>query len=237
MGLTIHYSLHTSSPRMKDARHAVQQLRAKALDLPFREVGELIDLRGEACDFEQRDVDDPLRWLLIQAEGHVHRSPYFYRVKPRYLIAFTTRPGEGCEPANFGLARYGSTLETRQGKIRTSLTGWRWESFCKTQYASDPECGGLENFLRCHLCVVRLLDHAHTLGLVQDVNDEGHFWERRDVPALAQRVGAWNEMIAARVGQLKDLWRGDVTAPIMSFPDFEHLEAAGSSSAGRWPPE
>jgi hypothetical protein len=55
----------------------------------------------------------------------------------------------------------------------------------------------------------------------------GGFWQLRDVRALAQKVGQWNEMVATRVGQLKDLWGGQVSAPILSFGDFEHLEAAG----------
>ncbi len=32
-------------------------------------------------------------------------------------------------------------------KVPTKLAGWYWGSFCKTQYASDPECGGIPNFL------------------------------------------------------------------------------------------
>ena len=228
MGLTINYSLRGTSPRLKDARHAVQRLRAKALDLPFARVGDVVELGEKECDFEQRDVDDPLRWLLIQAEGFVPRPPYYYRVKPHHLIAFSTWPGEGCEEANFGLARYGGTMETRQGKMHTGLTGWRWSSFCKTQHASNSACGGVENFLRCHLCVVRLLDNARALGLVEEVHDEGGFWERRDLQALAQEVGEWNEIVAARVDQLKDLWGDELVAPITSFANFEHLEAAGS---------
>ena len=41
------------------------------------------------------------------------------------------------------------------------------------QYASNPDCGGVENFLRCHLAVVKLLDHAATLGILKEVSDEG----------------------------------------------------------------
>src|SRR5262249_2710819 len=43
-------------------------------------------------------------------------------------------------------------------KVRTKLAGWQWRSFCKTQYASDPQVGGIPNFLRCHISVVTLLD-------------------------------------------------------------------------------
>jgi hypothetical protein len=77
------------------------------------------------------------------------------------MIAFETEPGDGCEEANFGLCQYPSEVSQPQfGKRQTKLQGWSWHSFCKTHYASDPRCGGLPNFLRCHLGVVALLDEA-----------------------------------------------------------------------------
>jgi hypothetical protein len=113
-------------------------------------------------------------------------------------------------PANFGLCRYPGSLQVTDEhgnpkRIRTGLAGWRWSSFCKTQYASNPECGGGENFLRCHLSVVRLLDQAKTLSILADVSDEGDYWEKRDVKALVEEVGEWNTMLAAFAGRMKDL--------------------------------
>src|SRR6185369_17210109 len=91
---------------------------------------------------------------------------------PQQVIGFCTVPGDGCEAANFGLCRYPATNTVRDPRqpelfqtIRTRLAGWRWSSFCKTVYASNPEFGGVENFLRCHLSIVRLLDRAQELGL------------------------------------------------------------------------
>ena len=43
------------------ARQVVQQLRQRALDLPFKQVGELIELTGKDCDFNQRPDDDLVR--------------------------------------------------------------------------------------------------------------------------------------------------------------------------------
>jgi hypothetical protein len=72
-----------------------------------------------------------------------------------------------------------------------------------------------------------MLDHAQQLDILASVNDEGDFWEKRDIKALAQEVGEWNEQMAGLVGQLKDMFGGDFQAPITQFPDFEHLEAKG----------
>ena len=47
--------------------------------------------------------------------------------------------------------------------IKTRLAGWRYGTFCKTQYASEPDCGGVPNFIRCHLSVIHLLDRIGQL--------------------------------------------------------------------------
>jgi len=246
MGLTIHYSLRSSTRSPKKARELVAHLRGRALDLPFEQVGDIVELSGAECDFETLDQDDPNRWLLIQAGQNVDRpasggGTNSDSVAPIHVLAFEAQPGPGCEPANFGLCRYPAVIEVEDEehfvrgegfvrptrRIRTGLTGWHWSSFCKTQYASNSDCGGVQNFLRCHLAVIKVLDQAKSLGILDEVSDEGDFWEKRDVRALAEEVGQWNEMIAAFAGQLKDQFGADFEAPITDFPDFEHLEARG----------
>jgi len=236
MGLTIHYSLKAIGSEAQ-ARKLIEQLHQKARDLPFKEVGELVDLSGGQCDFDQRDKEDPLRWLLIQAQGSVSlaqlpgESEYSSRrVSPTRLIAFTAWPGEGCEESNFGLCQYpAAIMDPRHGKLKTKLSGWCWKSFVKTQYSSDPRCGGVQNFLRCHLTVMAMLDKAKQLGCLDEVSDEGGFWEQRNVEALVKEIGSWNEMIAAFGGRLKDVLGDGVEMPIAEFPNFEQLELAGQS--------
>lgn len=67
MGLTIHYRFHADTASAHEARRLVEQLREKALDLPFKEVGELVDLGGDGADPDTLDRDDPNRRMLIQA--------------------------------------------------------------------------------------------------------------------------------------------------------------------------
>ena len=242
MGLTIHWNLRSNTRSPKQAREKIAHLRGRALDLPFEQVGDIVELTGSECDFENCEQDDPNRWLLIQAGQYLERpaagGSYSYNVAPTHVIAFETLPGDGCEAANFGFCKYPVHIEVddpelpgQRKRIRTKLPGWHWSSFCKTQYASNSECGGVQNFLRCHLSVVSLLDHARTLGILEGVSDEGGFWEARDVQALAQEVGNWNNMIAGFAGQMKD-WFGDqFVAEITNFPDFEHLEAKGRTGS------
>lgn len=236
MGLTIHYSLTTELTEPDDVITLVESIRQVARDLPFQEVSELLEFHGPEADFEHAGRDDAHRWLKIQASRHVERGNGCFSVKPLHIIGFTAWPGEGCEPANVGFGRYPAFLEvpTRSGRSRrlaTKIKGWCWGSFCKTQYASNPDCDGVPNFLRCHVCVVKLLDFIVRTGLVTvDVRDEGGYWEERNLEKLAREVGDWNEMIAAVSGLYKDQANQEgftVESAIAGFANFEHLEAKG----------
>ena len=113
--------------------------------------------------------------------------------------------------------------------MATEKEGWCRSAFCKTQYASDPKCGGVENFLRCHLAIVKLLDFITATSLATvEVVDEGSYWTNRNVEALAKEIGKWNEIVAAAIGAFRDSVEGKmIEAPITAFPNFEHLEAKG----------
>ena len=241
MGLTIHYSFKTPGSDAQ-ARELVNALHQTAQDLPFKQLGQVVELSAKQCDPDGHGREEPLRWLLIQAAQSVEFKPQgrslnpgygtWYTVAPSRLIAFTAWPGEGCEASNFGLGQYPPVIQTCHGPLRTGLSGWSWSSFCKTQYASNPKCGGVPHFLQCHLTVIAMLDKAKELGCLERVSDEGGFWDKRDLPALVQEIGSWNEMIAAFGGKLKDLV-GDgplgVQSAIAQYPNFERLEAAGGS--------
>jgi len=243
MGLTIHYQLATTGDGAH-SRKLVQQLRQAALDLPLERVGEIAEFRGDQCYWKLRADDDPHHWLLMQARTQIALPVEPWEecrgvtremdVLPLHVIAFETLPGDGCEPANFGLCQFPSEVSHAEfGKLKTKLKGWSWRSYCKTHYASDPRCGGLPNFLRCHLGVVSLLDEAEKLGFLDKVSDEGEFWETRSVERLTKEVGEQSAMLASLLGALKDAvgqasgGAGTVEASIAGYPNFEHLEAEG----------
>lgn len=215
--------------RLDAAEHRqLAELRSRALDLPFEEVSEVLEFVGPACDYEGYPRDHAHRWLVIQAGQFVDDPEHkniSYSVTPTHVVAFSTWPGEGCEQANFGLCRYPGLIEVddpvsrgRRRRIRTRLPGWSWHSFCKTQYASCEDHGGVPHFLRCHLAVVKMLDHAKSLGLLGEVQDEGDFWESRDVEALARRVGEWNAMIAQQTAKLRRWFPGELASALEVKP-------------------
>jgi hypothetical protein len=191
MGITIHYRLRSEATDAEEARNLVAQLRSRALDLPFDEVDDMIELTGDECHFQQHDDRYPHGWLLIQVQQLVPdpREPARrYDVTPEHVIAFSCSPGPGCEPANFGLCRYPATIEVGpwvQWTVQTNLEQWQWSSFCKTEYANRPECGGARNFRRCHLAILDLLQHAQSLGILHAVHDAAGYWENRKIVAQA----------------------------------------------------
>ena len=138
--------------------------------------------------------------------------------------------------------------------VPTKLRGWTGQGFCKTEYASDPRCGGMPNFLRCHISVVTLLERIGRLpGVKVVIDDEGGFGENclsqdyeearaagrdptyvqhnghHNVDLLLQSIGESNAMLAATFGSMKDsLPAGQrLESPIMEYPNFEKLEFKG----------
>ena len=218
MGLTIHYQLRSNATCPEEARKQVEQLRQAALDLAMSEVGEVLEFTGIACNSETSE-DNSRRWLLIQSRRMIRIGREHHFVVPIHLFAFSTWPGEGCEAANLGLALYPDTIESEEGRLATNLKGWSWQSFCKTQYATNPDVG-MARFVRCHVTVIRLLDHAKEMGILEAVTDEGQFWKNRDIETLVETAEQWDRRIARVVGQFKDQTLADIVAPISEYSNF-----------------
>ncbi len=112
-----------------------------------------------------------------------------------------------------------------------------WSSFCKTQYANSPDCGGWPNFAKAHIAVLAILEKMQGLGFTIVVEDEGGFWRSRDLKELAKMVGHYDVAIAGLVGALKDVAGAqgmDVESAMSGRSDFEQLEMRAQGSMGEW---
>jgi hypothetical protein len=224
MGLSIHYGLTTDLAETADIRRLVEAVRQFTLDLPLESVGEVVEFT--AGDDEPDDETD--RWLRIQSESYVQIGDSYHSVAPTHGFAFSTWPGAGCEPAHFGFCTYPEFGDVQGERLPTGRPGWSWRSACKTQYASNPSCGGVQHFLRCHLAVVKILDFFQATELTEvEVSDDSGYWKQRDLEALVREIGKWNELIAGFAGKLKDTLGPTIEAAITAFANFEHLEAKG----------
>jgi hypothetical protein len=194
---------------------------------------------------------------VMQYTKAVGNPPRMATVSPDEIIGFEIRPGAGCESANFGLCRYPARIvrespERGREEIDTELDGnWRWGTFCKTQFASEPKLGGMANFLRCHISVVTLVDRiGERLGLRVVCHDESGYGSREDAEGaynhdvfkrvfkpghynpklLVEHVAQLNEWHAAFVGALGDVMRAagmQTESAIGQFSNFEQLEFRG----------
>ncbi len=225
MGLTIHYQFSLKNASLAQAREKIVRLRDFALTLPFTRVDELTEIQGEACHFDKENVNDPHIFLKIRALKPIEIAINgFSWTNPTYIIGFDTFPGQGCETAAFGLAIHSEL---------TAANDWSWTGFCKTQYASNPDYGGMENFINCHLMIVKMLDAAQKLGITCEIDDESGYCNNRNLEELTAILNKHNLLMAAFTGNLKDDLEKSgtvsVQASIFDYPDFENLEAKGNS--------
>ncbi len=240
MGLTIHWAFQ-GPPLKADANAVIEKIRQRALDLPFESVSGIAHFQGPETMFD-REQNDEFGWLKVISNQIIWNKDLSLggRCPAKELFGFLIDVAPGTDQMGVYLADYPKTImveDQRTGKSRrlqTELTSWCGSGFSKTQYASHPDCGGVTTFLRAHLSIVRLLDVAKELGILQKVVDESNFYDDRDVPALVSTVGDWNAMIAANAGAFGDLFGGIVQAPIKTFPDYEHLEAKGQDKIDAW---
>lgn len=216
MGLTIVYTLRTDEEEPAAIRQLAKKLRDRAAKLPFHSVTDVIGLRDEQADYRRSTIDDPNWWLLIQAAECLDGDARHIPAPPCYLIAFTTVPGGGCEPANFGFC-----------KCPRGLKGWRWSSFCKTEYASRAEHGGAMNFMRCHISVIKVLDYARELGIETHFSDPSGYGESRRPEDLLQAAGGWTPRIGSFMARHQGEPEETFLRNILFFQALEGLERAG----------
>ena len=228
MGLAITYTLKLNSATIEEAREKMMSLRNFALTFPFVEIESFVELAGKDCIADDNNRDNDVNYLLklraIRLDGATVKDgePVFLTTDPTYILAFNTLPGKGSSTALFGLALYSEIQEKND---------WYWKNYCKTQSASNPDYGGVENFVRCHTFVIAILDEMQKLGISCKVSDGSNYWENRNLEELIRNVTDSNMIVAAVMGAFKNALGGQYTtqAPVLDYPNFEYLEAEGQN--------
>lgn len=216
MSVQINYDLQSNARSEAAARRLVAKLRDHAIKLSFHQVDEIVEFSGKNAFFGTHSPLCRHFWLLVQSGEWLIHDETVDRIAPDEIIAFSTQPGPDSEQANFGLCLYPATCVFNdqilgEQQIPTDLDGWRWSAFIET------DRGGInEEFLRCHMLIVSLLDRADDMGILENVEDEGQFWERRDPHLLAKRAIELREPgdHKTEVGEPTEILR---------FPDFDRL--------------
>ena len=218
MGLHLCYRLTLPGSLTVDSvRQKLGALKAFAETLDFENVlGPTEYTADELADWSDREI------VKVVASTFCGEPPDFYGLRPgdSAAVAFLVLPGKECEPALFGFVAPGSRADQRDPGDDLHPGDWFWTSACKTQYASIISD---EHLVKCHTELVRLLEHASTLGIEVQVEDETGFWEHRSAELLIKSVRDMNRLIARLAGAIHDR-NHDVKAPIFDHPDFERLE-------------
>jgi hypothetical protein len=225
MGLAISDTRSLGDASPEEARRRMVSLHQAAARLEPPELGPLIELHGEGIC--RTDADDPL-FCVKQGAMSVEDYDALFRNRRaipscRQLVGFSVFPGEGCHHCSFGLAIHAEPSQH-----------WQWHDFCKTQYASSPENGGIAHFIRCHQRVLALLDLCEELGILGSVCDPSSYRDHLNPEQLVSCVSEANLFTAAAIGSLKDALethRYSTEAPILERADFEYLEAQGRRQA------
>ena len=214
MGLSIHYSLEFSGTE-DAAKDFVLRLQDAAVNFNAGEVTPVLEMSDE----------HPI--LNMTASSWVFTGGSQHPVVALKFFGFVLEAGEGCEPVAMGLAQVPATINVEGLDVDTELgNGWHWVQHIKTQYASNPKYGGIQNFLQCHLTICALLEKAKDFGAKVIVDDESGFWEHRSVDKLVESVTHLNQIMAGMLGAMKDAESGDkVSGTIQDFTNFERLEA------------
>lgn len=252
MGLTLHYDWKIKGD-VAQARRMIVKFHAVALKLPFDEVTDIYeqdppDGRPVFAPYEQSFRCGDL-YLSRRRRGDGEEE--VVHVPALHALFFNVHV-KGSEAASIGLASHPPVVLHREDVIERNKDGrergrmrgkggtiefptrrrgyYSWHSFCKTQYAGDPNLGGEANFLKAHLSLVELLDQIQAAGVKVRIRDDSRYARHRDVNRLLGSLRRWNAIVAGFVGNLGDALgaeSGSLIAPIKQRPDFEHLEAKG----------
>ncbi len=261
MGMHIWYRLHLPPPATyEDAVEKIRQLREYALTCGFTGARDWpgVDEIEMGTDADER----PAKTYVTEQLGNGRERTT--AVPATQWVRFHTMPGDGTESALMGLAAYPATYDTTTAKekpqtwTKSTVTfegavvpdetpiaeprkivvvdapaGWSWRDCCKTQYANRF---GRDHFLRCHLGLIKLLDYAKEIGILDRVSDDGRYWETRSVDILLKNLRENDSLVAAFFSGFKDAMADDsdaaLVSPIANAPDLEHLEAQGVAAIG-----
>src|ERR1700730_6043644 len=193
MGLTVYYDWKTKSD-LPLARRMIAKFRAIALKLPFDKVSEIHEQDAPDGKSAFRPYDHSFRQGgLYLSRTRQEGDEETVHVPPLHALFFFVHV-QGAESAPIGLASHPPVVlhredvieRNRDGSERGRLLGqgdpvefptrrrgyYSWHSFCKTQYAGNPNLGGEANFLKATLSLIEWLDQIQAVGLKVRIRDD-----------------------------------------------------------------
>ena len=202
MGITIHWEVEAPSGNAEAAAAKLERVRRACLKLPFKEVGKVEHIPPRTCRAvpKRKKRKDDLYWAVFCARKYVPTGRGYRGLKPLEVVRLPLLAGEECDTTTLVLARY------------PGEEGWSGQGNTKTQYAT--------HFVESHLLVIAALDACKAAGILKDVEDEGGFWETRDLKALARNMNASTDMVRRGYETLSRVLGRRVASPIKTSRNY-----------------
>lgn len=182
MGLKIGYYFEFRGSKNQLLKK-IEKLQVRFKETPVERVREIHEI--EKAEFEQGTEfwENILGFAMVlnHYKGRHPGDDYLWDDRKERIrksgngLCFIVDVGPGCESFTVLFGRLGN------GKV------WRGMGCTKTQYA--------EPFVDAHTLVIRLLDICKEEGVLERVNDDGGYWETRDLAVLAENINASTEFM------------------------------------------
>ncbi len=223
MGLTVNYKIAFKGTA-EELCNKLEIIRQKCRDLPFEEVSDIEHIRyskediaffnmlQDECSYPNnteenlakrdkalKDKGLDINTMINLVVSHSGRAAYYQ------MVNCLMWPGEGCESVDLNFVK--------------KRDYWRCEGFCKTQYAT--------HFARCHLLVISVLDMLKALDFIVDVDDEGEYWESRDIKVLGKNINEYTAMLTSIGKSLRGIVEkmgGELVAPIETSQNYMKVD-------------
>lgn len=247
MPLGIHYKWVHEADRAQ-ARELVRAMHAVALSLPFEHVGEVREeewspVPGGNLDPDRKPGTPPseAEWERLRRRdlgnfGVTHDS-HLSILFPLWTCGFTIH-ANSCKAFGIGMGEHEleTTVEYEDEPWVTFPTGLggknAWCHWVETVYASLPQNGGWDNFVRQHMTILNLLERIEQLGISVAVRDDGRYWETANLDVLREELERDLRITAYACSYMRAFIGDDPEAaeqnPILLHPDFERLAEEGA---------
>lgn len=176
----------------------IKGLHGLATDCHFLSLTEIVSFSGNQCAVEE---NEPYEGLKVRARHTLMIGPdRALSIEPDALTGFCGLLPNGSHFC-IGLAVYPEIIVLPSGDIvATGLAGKAfWQGFVQTIRVG--QCGDTPKVCACpipgncpsacvrsHQIVIKILDQAKSLGILQDILDPAMYWEIRDEARLTRAI-------------------------------------------------
>jgi hypothetical protein len=173
------------SCKIEDATRRIKALRHLAQDLHFNSVSSMFVFKGDDCAILE---DDPLEEIKIRSRACLKIGDCYVSIQPERMVGFVAEmPNK--EIFCIGLCVYPAKIKIDDSLIETGLGGKAyWANFVSTVVFDHSREENLEECVRSHRSVNRILKQAEQDGILDKVVDPTLFWELENLALLKSTI-------------------------------------------------